>query len=90
MGRAAPGPGQIMVVVDADDSVEFARRWRRPTAVLVGSLVHTNPKQHRAGRLQTEVPGALGKRWDGMPRWRSWCRYGCARTCPRADCAARP
>lgn len=66
MGRAAPGPGQIMVVVDSDDSVEFARRWRRPTAVLVGSLVHTSPKQHRAGRLQTEVPGALGKRWGSV------------------------
>lgn len=64
MGRAASGPGQIRVVVDPDDSAEFARVVGAACRRVGRFVVHTSPKQYRAWRLQAEVLGALGKHWD--------------------------
>lgn len=64
LGPAAPGPGQLTIVVDPDDSAEVARAvgWAcRRTGRFV---VHTSPGQRWAWRLQTEVLAALGKHWD--------------------------
>jgi hypothetical protein len=64
LGRAAPGPGQITVVTDPDDSAEFARTVGLACRRTGRFVVHTSPGQDRAWRLQTEVLGALGKHWD--------------------------
>jgi hypothetical protein len=64
LGPAAPGPGQITVVVDPEDSVEVARAVGWACHRAGRFVVHTSPGQRRAWRLQTEVLGALGKHWD--------------------------
>ncbi len=64
MGRAAPGPGQVTVVLDPLDDAEFARAWGRACLRTGRFVVHTSPKQYRAWRFQTEVLAALGKHWD--------------------------
>jgi hypothetical protein len=50
MGPAAPGPGQITVVVDPDDSVEFART--------VGAACR------RSGRFAVQIPASSGWAWS--------------------------
>jgi hypothetical protein len=71
MGPAAPGPGQITVVVDPDDSVEFARTVGAARRRSGRFVVHTSPKQYVAWRFQTEVLAALGKHWDRAAQGRS-------------------
>jgi hypothetical protein len=64
MGRTAPDPGQITVVIDPDDDARFARIVGAACRRAGRFVVHTSPTQRRAWRLQTEVLGALGKHWD--------------------------
>lgn len=64
MGRTAPGPGQITVVIDPNDDARFARAVGAACRRAGRFVVHTSPKQRRAWRFQTEVLGALGKHWD--------------------------
>jgi hypothetical protein len=64
MGRIAPGPGEVRVVLDLDDDAEFARAWGRACRRTGRFVVHTSPKQCRTWRFQTEVLAALGKHWD--------------------------
>lgn len=64
LGPAAPGTGEIRVVVDPDDSVEVARAVGWACRRAGRFVVHTSPGQRWAWRLQTEVLGALGKHWD--------------------------
>ena len=61
---AAPGAGQITVVVDPDDSIDFAHRVGTGCRRSGRFVVHTSPKQYVAWRFQTEVLAALGKHWD--------------------------
>lgn len=64
MGRAVPGPGRVMVVVDPADDVGFARSVGTACRRRGRFVVHTSPRQHAASRVQQEVLGALGKHWD--------------------------
>jgi hypothetical protein len=64
MGRTAPGPGQITVVIDPDDDAEFARGFGEACRRAGRFVVHTSPRQRWAWRMQTEVLTALGKHWD--------------------------
>jgi hypothetical protein len=64
MGRVAPGSGQVTVVVEPDDSVEFVRSLGSACRRSGRFGVHTSPKQFQAWRFQIEVLAALGKHWD--------------------------
>jgi hypothetical protein len=64
LGPAAPGPGQLTIVVDPEDSAEVTRAVGWACRRAGRFVVHASPGQRWAWRLQTEVLRALGKHWD--------------------------